>query len=292
MSKRAINIFAFGNETHFDSIGWCIYTRDGEEWELLSFLQSRLLIDHQYVEKWKLDESLTWDDYYFLVRTNAFIARLEKVGVVLEGDIYCITPIVNGKVEVSDIQNDLEPNPIPDYLQFYMTEDGFDFPRLINDDYFQAIRMLWNDKKYISCLKLLFSAIDTFGFIEFGPSKTRNCFISWLDEFCDVKSLGVTSRELWELRNSIIHMTNLSSYRVTEGSVNRLVPSISPPDLEVLPPLNREKRFHTSRFLLVVIPKGIEKWVDTYKRNPSKFPRFIGRYDTIISEARVTKLES
>lgn len=292
MSRRAINIFAYGNDTHIDSIGWRRYTRDGEEKELLSFLQSRLSTDHQNAEKWKLDELLTWDDYYYLVRTNALIARLESVGVVLEDDIYCITPIVNGKVEVGDIHNDLEPNPIPDYLQFYMTENGFDFPSLINDDYFRAIRLLWNDKKYISCIKLLFSAIDTFGFIEYGPSKTRNCFISWLDEYCDLKSLGVTSHELWELRNSIIHMTNLSSYKVTTGFVSRLVPSVAPPDIEILPLLNGERRFHTSRFLLVIIPKGIEKWINTYNKNPSKFPKFIGRYDTIISEARMIKPES
>ena len=128
MPKRAVNIFVFGNETHFDSIGWCIYTRDGEEKELLDFLESRASIDDQFVEKRKLDELLTWEDYYFLVRTDALIARLESDGVVLEDDIYCITPIVNGKIKVSDIHNDLEPNPIPDYLKIYMTENGFDTP--------------------------------------------------------------------------------------------------------------------------------------------------------------------
>ena len=60
---------------------------------------------------------------------------------------------------------------VPDYLRIYRTEGGFDFPELINDDYFEAIHLLWNNRKYVSCLKLVFSTIDTFGIRRVRPGR-------------------------------------------------------------------------------------------------------------------------
>lgn len=37
-----------------------------------------------------------------------------------------------------------------DYLEDYMTPDGFDLPALMNDDYFEAIRILFNHGHYVS----------------------------------------------------------------------------------------------------------------------------------------------
>ena len=91
---------------------------------------------------------------------------------------------------------------VPDYLTTYFTEVGLDFPRLINDDFFEAAKVLWQREKYISALKLTFSAIDTLGFIEFGD--VDSCFINWLKGFCALEELGVTAEELWELRNSLL----------------------------------------------------------------------------------------
>ena len=136
----------------------------------------------------------------------------------------------------------------------------------------------------------MFSAIDTFGFIEHGPH--RNSFNRWLDDFCDLESLGVTSKELWELRNSMIHMTNLLSYKVRDGTVKQLMPSITSPENEVIPHLDGIKRFHTSRFLMEVLPKGIEQWLKTYNQNRNKIVQFISRYDTIVSEARMSRTKT
>ena len=66
--------------------------------------------------------------------------------------------------------------------------------------------------------------IDTLGFGEYGP--VGNCFVTWLDEYCDMGQAGVTSPELWELRNSLLHMTNLDSNRVRSGAVEGLKPVI------------------------------------------------------------------
>lgn len=169
----------------------------------------------------------------------------------------------------------------------YLTSEGFNFPRLIDDDFFSAIKLLWNAKKYISSLTLLFTAIDTFGFIEFGAQ--NNSFIQWLDEYGDLRSINVTSREIWELRNSLLHMTNLDSYRVQSGSVERLIPAFTHPSMKTLPPDGNAKNFHVSQFLLIILPKGIEKWLTTYNQKREKIQQFIYRYDTIVSEARMGK---
>ena len=290
MAENIVNIFAYGDETHVHSIGWRTYMRDGSDEELLTFLRSKVSVDHETAMRQDIREPIKWEEFNSMNRLNATTNTLMSNGIMSENDMYCITPIVNGKVKIDGIDDEFSPDQIPDYLTIYMTDDGLDFPNLIHDDYFQAIRLLWNEKKYISCLKLVFSAIDTFGFIEHGPH--GNSFIRWLDDFCDLESLGVTSTELWELRNSMIHMTNLLSYKVRDGSVKQLMPSITSPENEVIPHLNGIKSFHTSRFLLEVLPKGIEQWLKTYNQNRSKIVQFISRYDTIVSEARMSRTKT
>ena len=120
---------------------------------------------------------------------------------------------------------------IPDYLKVYLTDAGLDIPRLIDDDFILAIKTLMNNEKYISALKLILSMIDTLGFIEFGP--TNDCFVKWLDKYCAMKDSGVTSEELWELRNSLLHMTNLDSRKVRSGKVERLMPAFAAPEIDI-----------------------------------------------------------
>ena len=287
MAENIVNIFAYGDETHVHSIGWRTYMRDGSDEELLTFLRTKVSGDHETAMRQDIREPIKWEDFNSMNRLKATINTLTSNGIMSENDMYCITPIVNGMVKIDGIDDEFSPDQVPDYLTIYLTDDGFDFPNLIHDDYFRAIRMLWNEKKYISCLKLMFSAIDTFGFIEHGPH--RNCFIRWLDDFCDLESIGVTSTELWELRNSMLHMTNLLSHKVRDGSIEQLMPTITSPENEVNPHLDGIKRFHTSRFLLEVLPKGIEKWFESYNQNRGKIIQFISRYDTIVSEARMSK---
>ena len=40
-----------------------------------------------------------------------------------------------------------------DWLEKYTSEAGFDFSRLINDDYFLAIKLLYNNRYFVSCKK-------------------------------------------------------------------------------------------------------------------------------------------
>ena len=47
------------------------------------------------------------------------------------------------------------------------------------------------------------------------------------------------------------------------------------------------KVFHVARFVMVVLPGGLAKWLQSYNQERTKFPEFVERYDTVVSEARV-----
>ena len=122
--------------------------------------------------------------------------------------------------------------------------------------------------------------------MEYGPNG-GNCFAKWLDEYCDLNLLGVTSDELWEQRNSLIHITNLDSRKVHSGRIHRLMPQFTHPDRDVSSFVDGMKVFHIARFVTAVLPHGIEKWLESYNRNRGKFAKFVERYDTVVSEARL-----
>ena len=286
MKERLVNIFVYGNETHVHAVGWRVYEKSGAYDELTAFLRSRVQHDQRITARSDLTEPIPWRDFRVLNRLNPISGAIADAGVVGENDVYCVTPIVNGKVRVDDTVDEGGDEAVPDYLRTYRTEGGFDFPELINDDYFEAIHLLWNNRKYVSCLKLVFSTIDTFGFVEYGPDG-GNSFTRWLDEYCDLETLGVTAGELWELRNSLIHMTNLDSRRVRTGRTHRLLPQFTHPDRDVAPFVDGMKALHVARFVFAVLLPGIEKWLQSYNRDREKFAEFVERYDTIVSEARM-----
>ena len=171
-------------------------------------------------------------------------------------------------------------------MRLYWTNGGLDLTQLITDDYQSAVDVLWDNGKYISALKLLLSMIDTLGFVEYGLQ--NNCFRVWLDEYCNMGQAGVTSLELWELRNSLLHMSNLDSKKVRRGAVERLKPVIINSQVDVPSHSGGYKNFHLSRFAATVLPQGIDKWIRSYNEQPAKLLQFIHRHDTIVSEARLS----
>ena len=271
MKERLINIFVYGDGTHVHAVGWRVYEKAGTYDELTAFLRSRVQHDHRIAARNDLEKPIPWRDFKAMDRMNPITGAIAEAGFVDDNDVYCITPIVNGEVRVDDTLDAAGDEAVPDYLKIYWTKDGrFDFPQLINDDYFEAIHLLWNNRKYVSCLKLVFSTIDTFGFVEYGPDG-GNCFTKWLDEYCTLGAVGVTSGELWELRNSLIHMTNLDSRKVHAGRTERLLPQFTHPDRDVAPFVDGMKAFHVARFMSAVLLSGIEKWLRSYTRERGKF---------------------
>lgn len=209
--------------------------------------------------------------------------------------IYCSTAVVDG---VPTVDHKIGPGAfrgdavseivgrgaVPDYLVHYTDGTALRFTELIHDDYFKAIRALFNEKLYVSCAKLLMSCIDTLAFVEYG-NKSGN-FSKWLDTYADLFSCGITQDELWEFRNSVLHMTNLASKKVIAGTVSPIMPYVGGPD--TMPQIRPElpKPFNLYK-LITVMGSAIGKWGETYNSDPDKMLTFIERYDTTISDGRM-----
>jgi hypothetical protein len=176
-----------------------------------------------------------------------------------------------------------------DYLPKYMTGAGFDLPGLLNDDFFQPIRLLFNHRHYVSAAKLLMIFIDSVGFLEFGDTG-ENTFIKWLGAFADLKPVGVTAEELWEHRNSLLHMSNVDSRRILGGRVKRLMSYVGnlPADMPVE---SADTKYYNLFALIQATVAACSRWADSFNKDRSKFEHFLDRYDLIVSDARLLKVE-
>lgn len=286
MSETAVSIFVYGDGENVHSLGYCRYMLDGTYEEITANLQARVARDHLIADPIELGVPPTLIEFNSLTRLGFIRQLLTQRGIIPKDAIFVLTHVINGMPVVHEILDDLADNSVPDYLRLYWTKGGLDLTQLITDDYLSAVDLLWNNRKYISALKLLLSVIDTLGFVEYGP--VDKCFLAWLDEYCDMGYAGVTSVELWELRNSLLHMTNLDSKKVRRGSVERLQPVIVSSQIEVPSHSDGYKNFHLFRFTATVLPQGIDKWIRSYNEHPAKLLQFIYRYDTIVSEARLS----
>ena len=286
MKERIVNIYAYVDGESIRTIGHSAYEMEGTYQQLTSFLQSRVEIDHITAVRVDLDYPCATMDFRFAMRMDGLPYLIPLLSEIVGDSVYCVTQIIDGEPRADEVSHDHEHNPVPDYLRIYWTSSGFDFGQLIDDDFMDAIKILWNHEKYISALKLLFSMIDTLGFAAFHPSD--DCFKRWLDEYCDLSTLGVSSAELWELRNSLLHMSNLTSRRVEKGSVIRLLPVITASQGEIPIEMGGFKNLHLSRFMGSVVPLGVVKWVGSIVGDREKFMTFVERYDTVVSEARLS----
>src|SRR2546429_1635956 len=148
-----------------------------------------------------------------------------------------------------------------DYLKAYVENGHFDIPRLINDDYFTAIKLLFDARHYVSTAKLLMSFLDTVAFIDAGDVKDNFCL--WLDSYAELKSLGITAKELWEFRNGLLHMTNLHSRAVASGAVSPLlfyVGSMSQP----IPASPSGAKYLNLKDLIDAIAAALSQWIESY----------------------------
>ena len=166
------------------------------------------------------------------------------------------------------------------YLTKYVNNNEFNVPAMINDDFFEAIKLCFNAKKYISCAKLLVSFIDTIGFIKYGND--NRAFKKWLDDYVDLAKLGITSDELWEHRNSLLHMSTLESKKVLEGKfpilmayVGRMPEGVELPD--------GYKGYNLNE-LIGEITKGISRFIEDFIAAEPEL--FMSRYDLILSDHR------
>ena len=172
-----------------------------------------------------------------------------------------------------------------DYFGRYFTSKCFDFPALIDDDFMAPIRLLFQNKHYISSAKLLLSMIDSIGYVEYGDAE-KNPFMKWLSTYPNLSEVGVTGEELWELRNSLLHMSNLDSRSVAAGKTMRLTLYVGrlPPNVASE---TTETKYFSLQSLVVAVAEACGRWFATYNENRSKIDGFVQRYDLITSDNRM-----
>lgn len=176
-----------------------------------------------------------------------------------------------------------------DYFGTFFTEKGFDFTGLLNADFFQPIRILFQQEHYVSATKLLVVAIDSIAFVEFGEIKGENIFVKWLNKYADMPSLGITSEELWEHRNSLLHMSNLDSRKVLSGKVRRLVAHVGELPSEVKLDTTNLGHYNLQK-LILEFGQACGRWCRTYGDEREKIHDFVERYDLIASDARMLRI--
>ncbi len=171
-----------------------------------------------------------------------------------------------------------------DWLVKYKSDNGINLSQLIHDDYFLAINLTFNARLYVSSMKLLLSCIDSLAYIEYGNE--QGAFVRWLKTFADLTPLGITAAELWELRNGVLHMTNINSKKVRQNKVRCIsfrvgVASDYPQD-------GADGVYYFDFFGLIQrFAEAQGRWLETYNNDRAKFAKFLERYDETISDSRL-----
>lgn len=298
-NERVFNVFVFFENDTATEYGVRHHSRDGSEAEKLAFLGDAVASDFPKARRFPLRRAFTTGQWFAQQRQGVDLGLFEGAFALYHAPrapLLCLTAIVDGVPKI-DLQTDLYPfwgdkvgrelpGAMQDWLLNYTEGSLFRFDKLIDDDYFAAIRVLFNARHIASASKLLMSCVDTLAFVEHGDE--RGNFVRWLDSYVDLALLGITSEELWEFRNSIVHMTNLSSRAVLAGKVSTLVPYLGSDELAQIARSGEMKPFNFYDLILAV-GAGIGKWAESYNADRDKFLNFIERYDTIISDSRLAE---
>lgn len=175
-----------------------------------------------------------------------------------------------------------------DYFGKYFNENGFDFSALINDDFLNPVRIMFNARHYVSATKLLLIAIDSVSFVEYGDSE-KNPFVKWLQTYSDIDRLNITAEELWQHRNALLHMSSLTSKKVKAGNVRMLVAYVGDIPSEVQLDHTTTGYYHLYE-MIKVFGEALGKWLLTYDSDREKIYPFVERYDLIASDSRMLEI--
>lgn len=316
MTEKIINIFPIFEGQILTSIGFRVHEIEGTDEEKIEFLKARIDTDVKEMAMTLLPDNFTVQlpdgttvPGLTLERYNGLLHNGTD-GILYEGifrafdfpdtPLQVATPIVDGAIKFDKSLNYKPEAKAPfttkiheeipkHYLDEFITEEGFALVDLIDKDFFGAIRLTYNGGQFVSCLKLLLSAVDSIAFLEFGDIPHKNIFKDWLTTFCDFSRLNITEDELWEYRNSLLHMTNANSRKVARELVKRLKFYVSGEDKpDMLGDV--QSNYFNIKSLIQVISDGIDKWAVSFDKDKDKFPAFLDRYDLIISDSRYNKV--
>ncbi|MGZ4958705.1 MAG: hypothetical protein ACXV7J_05595 [Methylomonas sp.] len=294
MAEVIYNLFVYTDGKIITDLGFVQYNivEDGSDEKKIEFLRARALLDHGEAYKAKVvSPEINLESYYSKHRLGTAIAMFEEFFQLANAPpdpMVAMTVVENGEVRIdsSYIGSSLDLSDktagFVDYLVHYTSDNGIDFGQMFEDDYFKAIKLLFNNGLLVSSAKLLMVFVDTVAFVEFGDE--QGSFVKWLDTYTSLSSIDLDASELWEFRNGVLHMSNLHSRRVLSGKVLRLVPCVNL-DETFFDEVRKEKQFDLLS-LIEIIVAGVAKWVETYNVDRTKLEKFVERYDTVISDAR------
>jgi len=309
--EEIYNLFFYVEKEEIVQLGVVAHNVSGTDDEKIRYLQSQLEIDSKNSSKFEVPKSLYNENNAF---ANADMLALMRLGIALDAfeevfqelkaptaPLTVLTPVVDGIVKF-DIQTGLESLPIsqyqdhlltgagvmPDYLEKYTVDGVLDIGTLLHNDHYVAVKNLFNEKYYLSSMKLMVSFIDTLGYLDSGDIK-GNVFVLWLNNYSSISvELGVTPEELWEFRNSILHMTNLDSRKVKLGKIKRISFMVAPKGVPAKQ--DHDTTYFNFTDLIFVVLEAIAKWLNTYVVDPKKLVSFVRRYDRVISDSRMAKM--
>ena len=317
MTEKIINIFPIFEGQLLTCIGFRVHELEGTDEEKIEFLKSRIETDVNEMAMTLLPDNFTVRKPDGSIVPGITLERYNGLlhngtdGILYEGifqafdflanPLQVSTPIVDGAIKYDkSLKFETEPKApfttkiheiLPKhYLDEFITDKGFALVELIDTDFFGAIRVTYNQGQFVSCLKLLLSAIDSIAFLEYGDMAHKNIFSEWLITYCDFSRLNITEVELWEYRNSLLHMTNAYSRKVTQELVKRLKFYVSSEDKQdILGDV--QSNYFNIKSLIEAISDGISKWADSFNNDKDKIPTFLERYDLVISDSRYNRIE-
>jgi hypothetical protein len=128
--------------------------------------------------------------------------------------LVAITPIVDhlpkimavtglGALDLDELQNTplAQPGVMVDYLKTYVVDGHLDVPRLFNDDYFEAIKLLYNARHWVSAAKLLMSFLIPLRLLTWATWQATSRY-GWTNTLISAPSASLR-KELWEYRNGL-----------------------------------------------------------------------------------------
>jgi hypothetical protein len=294
------NIFLYFEDSICSTVGYVAHALTGSDEQGCDYLKEHVSEDCAVAKKIKLKKSFSVADYYAKCRLGEGHHLYDDLFVLLgsiRNPLFVATPVKDGEIfydyssneQRFDINyvlsNENGHSVMTDWLVNYSSKNGINIPQLIHDDYFLAIKLTFNAGLYVSAMKLLLSCIDSVAYIEYGHDRKSVPFIKWLDTYADITALGVTASELWELRNGILHMTNLNSTKVRNKKERRISFRVG---VSTNDKYEEDGVFYFDfREMIQVVTAAKSNWLQSYNTDPSKWSNFIERYDETISDSRV-----
>lgn len=306
MEENIYNIFLNYEDETCASINYFVHRAKARDTSVFKFLKRRVEKDYKSSKRFPIRKSFTRGEYNAKARLGTSSEFLEELWRTLREPsarpLIVITPVINGKIHfnytghanmplnLNDVSKEIgDGSQGVDWLTKYTNEGGINMPQLIHDDYFKAIKLTFNAGLCVSSMKLLLSCIDSISYVEFGDDRSSNSFTRWLTTYADLTKIGITPEELWELRNGLLHMTNINSNKVRKKKVRQI--SFLVGQTSTMSHVGPDGTYFFEYYgLIEAFSEACERWLKTYNVNREKFATFVERYDETISDSRVAML--